>query len=479
MNDSVIFDDRVSNDSADSFEPGQLVAHFFRHEYSQLVASLTRRFGVRYWELVEDVVQSALQQALSVWPRRGIPPNPSAWLHRVAANLAIDYLRRDRRITCLPDKAIEFMYGNRAAADPAELNDDMLRMIFVCCDPDVPPESQIALALKTLCGFGNREISRALLTTEASVAKRVTRARKCLRESGVEPGEMCGDALVQRLSHVEAVIYLLFNEGYSSSLSDRVIREDLCEEAVRLALLLAEHPGTCGGETAALLALLLFHASRLNARLDSSGAILLLREQDRTLWDPGLMREAYHWLGKSIRDPGVSRYHAEALIAAEHCRAESVETTDWDRIIKAYDLLCALAPSPVHSLNRAIAIGHHRGPQAGLQAFVGIDSQSLERDYYLWHVARADLERQVGNTAEARAAFQRAWELAPTSAEKELICRKLEQLGRVNVIPSFVTVQLCSADTHCRSYVAHRALAIQSMPRVFLFRSASLTWHSA
>lgn len=428
MTDSVTCNNQVSNESAESFEPGQLVDHFFRHEYSQLVATLTRRFGVRYWELVEDVVQTALQQALNVWPRRGIPPNPSAWLYCVAGNLAIDSLRRERRKTCLSDMATEFTSGDFAEPDPAQLNDDMLRMIFVCCDPEVPPESQIALALKTLCGFGNREISRALLTTEASVAKRVTRARKCLRESGVEPGDMSGDALAERLSHVEAVIYLLFNEGYSSSLSDRVIRKDLCEEAVRLALLLAEHPGTGCGETAALLALLLFHASRLNARLDSSGAILLLGEQDRTLWDRGLMGEAYGWLGKSIRDPGVSRYHAEALIAAEHCRAASVETTDWDRIIKAYDLLCSLAPSPVHSLNRAIAIGYHRGPQAGLQAFSDVDSRSLERDYYLWHVARADLERQVGNTSKARASFQRAWELAPTSAEKEVICRKLDLL---------------------------------------------------
>lgn len=414
---------------AGSLEPRRLVDHFFRHKYAQLVATLTRRFGVRHWELVENVVQEALQRALSSWSLKGIPPNPSAWLHRVAANQALDVLRRDTRWNSLGSSlALTASDAELVPVDESVLHDDMLRMIFVCCDPSVPSESQIALALKTLCGFGNREIARALLTTEASVAKRITRAKKHLRESGVEPAELGPDLLRERLPHVESVIYLLFNEGYSSTIPNKLIRDELCEEAVRLALLLAEHKVTGGGESAALLALLLFHASRLDARIDANGAMLLLKEQDRSLWDRRLLREAFRWLRVATEENRVTRYHAEAIIAAEHCRAVSLDDTNWERIVQAYDLLCRLEPSPVHELNRAIAVGHHAGPEAGLQAFEAIQSESLEEDYYLWHATRADLARQMGEIESARAALRLAWKLAPTNAEKELICRKLDGL---------------------------------------------------
>ncbi len=419
-----------SDDSPRSSESRRLVDHFFRHEYAQLVATLSRRFGVRHWELVEDAVQSALQRALRSWSLRGVPANPSAWLHRVASNRVLDTLRRDTRWGTL-DTSLDVadrIEAQSFSVDESELHDDMLRMIFVCCDPSVPAESRIALALKTLCGFSNREIARALLTTEASVAKRVTRAKQRLRESGVEPSELDNTMLKQRLPQVQSVVYLLFNEGYSSTIADKLIRDDLCEEAVRLALLMAEHPSTRCGRSAALLTLLLFHASRLDARIDDHGAMLLLKEQDRSRWDRRLLGEAFRWFRIAAQDGDVSRYHAEALIAAEHCRARSLDDTNWERIVKAYDLLCRLEPSPVHELNRAIAVGHLAGPDAGLQAFSLIKSESLERDYYLWHAARADLARQMGDIDDAREALQRAWDLAPTNAEKELICRKLDRL---------------------------------------------------
>ena len=405
-----------------------LVDHFFRHEYAQLVATLTRRFGVRHWELVEDVVQSALQRALSHWSHNGLPNKPKAWLHRVAVNLAIDRLRRDTRWNRLDESTESQLRETSQRVDPEELQDDLLRMIFVCCHPDVPTESQIALALKTLCGFSNREIARALLTTEASAAKRITRAKQRLRETGVEPEKLRQEEIDERLPFVQSVIYLMFNEGYSSTVSDRLIRDDLCEEAVRLALLLAEHPSTAGGPPASMLALLLFHASRLEARIDEHGAILLLKEQDRSKWDRNLLAAAFRWLKVASEYPVVTRYHLEAFIAAEHCRANSVEETDWQTIVKAYDCLCKVAPSPVHELNRAIAIGHFSGPELGMAKLNQIESKRLRQDYYLWHAAKADLAKQLGQMESARDSLRKALEMAPTNAEKELISRKLDAL---------------------------------------------------
>ncbi len=421
-------------------ESHQLVDHFFRSEYARLVATLTRRFGASHWERVEDVVQSALERALIAWPRRGIPANPSAWLYRVASNLAIDSLRRDARKKSLDDSTgpstaeTASPAGSGAALelepDDSQVHDDLLRMIFVCCHPQVPPESQIALALKTLCGFGNLEIARALLTTGASVAKRITRAKQRLRELKIEPSALTQETFRERLPDVQAVIYSLFNEGYSSSLADKLIREELCEEAVRMALVLAEHPSTAGAESSALLSLLLFHAARLDARIAPDGAMLVLKEQDRSRWDQRLMSAAFDWFRRAANTDRLTRYHAEAWIASEHCRAASLETTDWDRIVTGYDLLCRLSPSPVHELNRAIAIGRRDGAAAGLAAFETLDAESLPDNYYLWHATRGELARQTGDLVIARTSLQQAWKLAPTNSEKELICRKLDAMDR-------------------------------------------------
>ena len=424
MSDKRRDDSAVAVPAAGS-EPDQLVDHFFRHEYAQLVATLTRRFGVRHWELVEDVVQSSLQRALSSWALNGIPKNPSGWLHRVAANEAIDRLRRDVRWGSLGEEQWE---QGTATPDELTFHDDLIRMVFVCCDPCVPPESQIALALKTLCGFGNHEIARALLTTEASVAKRITRAKQRLRDANVELSHLSESEIIERLPHVQAVIYLLFNEGYSSSIPDKFIREELCEESVRLALVLAEHEVTRGGGSSALMALLLFHSARLDARINENGAILLLKEQDRATWDTRLLKEAFRWFSEATKSDEISRYHAEAWIASEHCRAFRFEDTDWERIAQGYDLLCRIEGSSVHQLNRAIAIGYRDGPQAGMDALDKIDSDTLSKDYYLWHATHADLAKQLGDFGKARQSLDEAFRLAPTRAEKELISRKLDQL---------------------------------------------------
>ncbi|GAB5402707.1 MAG: RNA polymerase sigma factor [Aureliella sp.] len=309
------------------------------------------------------------------------------------------------------------------------LQDSLLRMIFVCCDPLVPAESQTALALKTLCGFSIAETARALVSTPESIAKRITRAKTRLRESNLQLEQVSDEEICDRLPAVLRVIYLLFNEGYSSTQADRLIREELCEEAVRLALLLAEHPLTKCSTTAAFIALLLFHASRLDARVDNNGVIMLFHQQRVADWDLRLLREAYIWFERSTQTGEVSRYHAEAMIAAEHCRGKLNNQTDWKTIRRAYDLLCRMAPSPIHELNRAIAIAKEDGAPAGLDALSRIDSQQLAQNYYLWHATAGELYALADQHDAAEQALRRAWTLAPTSAEKELICRKIDKLS--------------------------------------------------
>lgn len=421
---------RDSDLGGNSGDPPTLVEHFFRHQYAQLVANLTGRLGTRHWTLAEDAVQTALNRALHTWPRRGIPKDPAAWLFRVAGNAAIDTLRRETRQQELP--ALEYEAQSAATRESAEfdqIQDDLLRMIFFICDPAVPKESQIALALKTLCGFGTGEIARALLTSEASVAKRITRAKQKLRELGVQPRDFELKKLAVRLPAVLSVIYLLFNEGYSSSLAQQCIREELCEEAVRLAHILAQHPATAGSQTAAFLSLLLFHACRLDARIDDHGGLLLISEQDRTNWDRKLMSHAFHWFGRANKSGPVTRYHAEAWIAAEHCRASCLDETNWDAIVGAYDLLCRLSPSPIHQLSRAIAISRRDGTQAGMKALDEIDAHRLHNHYYLWHATWGEFQQQQGKHEQAVASLQTAWQLAPTMAEKELISRKIDALS--------------------------------------------------
>lgn len=406
----------------------QIVEHFFRHEYSRLVAALTRRFGVRHLGLAEDVVQSAMVRALRSWSIRGIPPNPGAWLHRVALNSALDRLRRDMRWSSF-DGQRQLPDANIITIDTTDIDfeDDLLRMMFVACDPALPAEWQVALALKTLCGFHPREIARAFLTSEANIAKRITRAKDRLRTSGIDPNSLSEIDIKARLPNVLEVIYLVFNEGYCSSQPDKVIRDDLCEEAVRLALILAEHPLTANSETAAFLALLLFHASRLESRLEPIGSLCLLEDQDRRRWDWRLIGEAFKWFQVATRGDVVTRYHAEAWIAAEHCRTPDFRDTDWAKIVEAYDLLLRLAPSPIHALNRAIAISRLHGAEAARAALQVIPSDQVPESYYLWHATLAEFSRMSNDPESAARSLKRAIELAPTCAERDLLTSRFEQ----------------------------------------------------
>src|SRR5258705_10055656 len=307
----------------------KLVEHFFRHEYGRLVATLSRRVGVQYIEAVEDAVQSALMPALDPWTRAGLPDSPSAWLFRVANNHLMGELRqRTARRRILEQSAKEDIGTPENGPEiflGGEVRDALLRMLFVCCNEAIPVESQLVLALKSLCGFDIREIALRLFTSEANVYKRLGRARSRLRKLPPGRGELTSEQYSSRLPAVNKIIYLLFTEGYLSSQSETAIRRELCNEAIRLAAILAEHPVGQAPETFALLALMHLHAARLTARQDQSGGLLLLEEQDRELWDRQGIQVGLEWLARSAQGDSFSRYHAEAGIAAEHCLAPSFQ----------------------------------------------------------------------------------------------------------------------------------------------------------
>lgn len=409
--------------------PG-LVEHFFRHEYGRLVAMLSRRVGVQHLEAVEDAVQSALMTALESWTVAGLPDNPSAWLFRVAHNDLVGELRqRTRRRRILDENGAEHVAAPEDGPEPllaGEVQDDLLRMLFVCCDDAIPPESQLVLALKTLCGFDVREIALRLFSSEANVYKRLERARNRLREVPPRIDELTAEQYSSRLPAVHKILYLLFTEGYLSSHAETAIRQELSDEAIRLASILAEHPVGKVPETSALLALMHLHAARITARQDASGGLILLAEQDRALWDQQKIQVGLSWLADSARGDVYSRYHAEAGIAAEHCLAPSFEQTRWDRVVECYSLLEQIAPSALHKLNRAVAVAEWQGPAAGLAVLEGLEPPSWLAGSYQWAAVLADLHRRCGHDDAARRYRDVAVKSAPTQAVRELLLRRLQ-----------------------------------------------------
>jgi RNA polymerase sigma-70 factor (ECF subfamily) len=401
-----------------------LVEHYFRHEYGRLVSTLARVYGVHRIEAIEDAVQAALMLALTSWALRGTPDDPGAWLYRVAKNRMIDQLRSasEKKRADETDVASEAQTDERFER---EIHDDQLRMLFVCCDEAIPIESQLVLALKTLCGFSTHELAQRLFTTEMNVRKRLARARERLRELGPELVTPDDDALRARRSAVQAVIYLIFTEGYHSVQAESVVRRELCEEAIRLANILVTHPTGDVPATRALLALMYFHAARLDARTDEHGALLLLEEQDRSRWDAEALRLGCHWLRLSAEGEAFTRYHVEAGIAAEHCLAPSYQAIRWHEIEQLYLRLDALAPSPLHTLNRAIAVAQDRGPQAGLAILKAFDAPAWLRAYHAWDAALGELYRRAGQLELAREHLNQAILKVHTQAERELLRKQL------------------------------------------------------
>lgn len=406
----------------------RLGENFFRREYSRLVARLVRRVGVRHLEVVEDAVQSALLAALESWPRNTVPDNPSAWLSRVAHHHFASELRRRTRHGELAAEHVRIAEPAMDAAPVSlsgDVRDDLLRMLFVCCDDAIPMESQLVLSLKTLCGFDVGEIAERLFLTEANVYKRLTRARARFRQGPSWAEELTHAQLASRLGAVHAVLYTLFTEGYLSSHVDGAIRRELCEDALRLTTILAGHPVGTTPETSALLALMHLHRARMPARQDGSGGLLLLEEQDRSLWDQREIQTGLSWLARGAEGDAFSRYHAEAGIAAEHCLAPTFAETRWDRIIECYELLERLAPSALHTLNRAVAVAEHRGPTHGLTVLARLEPPSWLLGSYQWSAVLSDLHRRAGHREMAKRYRESALESAPPGVIREALGRRL------------------------------------------------------
>ena len=391
------------------------------------MAALARAFGDL--DRAEEAVQDAFLVALERWPREGVPPNPAAWIALTARRRAIDRLRRERRVrppgpagpgALAPSAADEALAGMEALG--ASIPDERLALIFACCHPALAPESRVALTLRALGGLSTREVARAFLVSEDAMAQRLQRAKRKLRAAGVRFELPRAEDLPARRASVLATLYLVFAEGYAATAGDALVRRELCAEAIRLArVVCALMPGE--PEALGLLALMLLHDSRRDARVDAAGELVLLADQDRTRWDRTAIAEGTALVGRAMALGGRGPYALQALIAAEHAHAEG---PDWVRVAAAYDRLLEVQGGPVVALNRAVAVAMGRGPEAGLELMDGL-AEELD-GYHLFHAARADLLRRLGRREEAASAYRRAAALADNPVERAFLERRLREL---------------------------------------------------
>lgn len=395
----------------------------FREEHGRVLAALISQFGD--FDLAEDALQDALVEALKHWRSTGVPHNPGAWLLTVAKRRLIDRLRRAAKFEqneLLPDSLAA--PEEEPEMDDA-LPDDRLKLMFTCCHPALALEAQVALTLHTLGGLSTREVARAFLVSEPTMAQRLARARRKIREAGIPYRVPPADLLPERLDALLAVIYLIFNEGYVSTIGDTLTRQELCGEAIRLCrVLVALLPQSA--EARGLLALMLLHDSRSEARLDAAGELVLLDEQDRTRWDPTEIREGTAVLVEALamRDPGP--YQVQAAISALHAEAPTAEATDWKQIAMLYDALAAMTSSMVVEVNRAVAVAMASSPQDGLQRLIRLKEQA--DGFYPYHAACADLLRRMGQREAAAEAYEQALALCSNSAERLYLQRRLEEM---------------------------------------------------
>ena len=404
----------------------------FRDHWRKLVGALTRRFSPAYLDLIENCVQDAMIKAAETWPTNGRPDNPAAWLRRVAHNLVIDALRRDTSFEGKSDAIRAHYYaGADDTLDSAELggplDDDVLKMMLICCHVDLSERAQISLILRNICGFGIGEIARALHMGETAVTKTLTRARQTIRENGLQFAVPDGESLGLRLEAVNAAVYLLFNEGYLAHRGDRLVRAELCREAVRVVeLILASRPEE-PGKIHALAALMYLQASRLSARTDADGNLLTIAEQDRSHWDRRLIRIGIGHLDASLHSVDRSPYHFQAAIAACHALAPTFEDTDWHRILELYDYLLTVDPSPTVALNRSVAVMMIDGPEAAIALLTVLEKDGALRDDHLLPALLADFNRRAGNEHTAEVHYQRALELAQSVPEKRFLRRRIAE----------------------------------------------------
>ncbi len=403
-----------------------IVDGIYRAESRRVFATLIRLLGD--FDAAEEALHDAFRMALEQWPTDGVPANPRAWLVSAGRFKAIDGLRRRARFDALDDVAeqIENLAGESAARDGEDIEDDRLRLMFTCCHPALPPDAQVALTLREVCGLTTEEIASAFLTGAPTLAQRIVRAKTKIREAKIPYSVPAPDELPERLDSVLRVIYLVFNEGYSASSGDSLTRHDLSGEAIRLARLLVEllpEPEATG-----LLALMVLHESRRAARTSPAGDLVLLDEQDRARWDHGQIAEGIALIKRALplRPPGP--YCLQAAISAVHAGAASANATDWAEIVGLYDLLARVEPSPVVALNRAVAVAMRDGPQAGLALIDALLARGDLADYRLAHAARADLCRRLGKSADARKSYQRALTLTRQAPERRFLERRLAEI---------------------------------------------------
>jgi RNA polymerase sigma factor (sigma-70 family) len=424
-----------NNGGVPSGEISRLTEHLFRVEAGKLVSVLTGVFGIDHLQLAEDVVQEALVRAFRTWPYYGIPDNPAAWITQTAKNLAYDLLRREKRFREKQTEivaSVEQWSSDSGVSDSplfdTEIKDDRLRLIFTCCHPLIPQDAQTALALRTLCGFSAAEIAKAFLTTEAAIAKRLTRTRQKIRELRIPFEIPSGEEFSIRLNGVLQTLYLLFNEGYKASSGENLVREDLCFEAIRLGTLLADHPLANLPRTHALVALMLLNAARLPARVDEEGNILRLKEQERSKWSRPMIEHGILHLGHAAVGDELSEYHIQAAIAACHCLAEDYQSTDWLKILSLYDQWTQINKSPVIALNRAVAIAKVNGPRAGIEAVEAIQNRGELDSYYLLYAVRGEFESQLRHFEAAAGYFRKALHLTEVKSEQKFLSKKVRAL---------------------------------------------------
>ncbi len=412
-----------------------LVENLFRRQYGRMVARLVRILGPRHLSLAEEVVQEALLAALQSWPFKGTPDHPEAWLVRVARNRALDRLRRNQNFqqkekdVRLQMESLAELAATGFEAAEHEIADDQLRMMFLCCQPELPPESSVALILKTVCGFGVAEIARAFLSRPKTIAQRLVRAKRRLREQGAGFEMPPPAELNSRLEWVMAALYLMFTEGYWPQAGEQLIREDMLHEAIRLNSALAANSRTATPQVHALLALMLFLAARIPARLEGGGELQLLSDQDRRLWDRPLIAQAFVHFEASIAGREQTPYHLQAAIAALHASAPDAASTDWPAILELYDRLVEIQPDPVVRLNRCVALSFVQGPQAGLECLNELqNSRSLQR-YYLLPAAQGALSLQLGDKAAAAQSYRKALQRPCGEAERRFLESRLGECG--------------------------------------------------
>jgi RNA polymerase sigma-70 factor (ECF subfamily) len=400
----------------------------YRSESRQVFATLVRLLGD--FDLAEEALHDAFKAALEQWPRDGVPGNPRAWLVSAGRFKAIDAIRRRSRLEALPedmDRRVAAEGADPAESDDEAVEDDRLRLIFTCCHPALAPEAQVAMTLREVCGLTTEEVARAFLAPPPTVAQRIVRAKAKIRKARIPYVVPSENDLAERLEAVLRVIYLVFNEGYSASSGASLTRHDLSREAIRLGRLLLEllpEPEVVG-----LCALMLLQESRRDARTSASGDVVLLEEQDRSLWNRDYITEGLSLVRRALASRRFGPYALQAAIAAVHAEAPDAAATDWTQIVALYDLLLRAEPSPVVELNRAVAVAMRDGPAAGLSAIDAILARGDLENYHLAHAARADLCRRLGRTADARASYQRALSLAQQDPERRFLTRRLSELS--------------------------------------------------